>query len=92
MTPRNINRKELAVTHRVRVTQEPTVVREITDAELLDLSRQGLIHSFEHTVEALAIVPEGFKTEAKWSAPKRGDGIVTPAPDVATTLTDIKGE
>ncbi len=33
--------------HRVTVTQEPAVVRTVGDRELLDLDRQGLIHSSE---------------------------------------------
>lgn len=32
---------------KVRVTIEPGVVRSVDDAELIDLDRQGLIHSSE---------------------------------------------
>jgi hypothetical protein len=33
--------------HRITVTQEPRVVREVDDRELEDLDRQGLIYSSE---------------------------------------------
>lgn len=58
--------------HPVRVTQEPGVVREVGNAELLDLARQGLIHSYEHTPEAAAVL-EGtnFETVGNWPAAEK---------------------
>lgn len=79
MTPRTepIERTG-AVTHKLRVTMEPGVVREVDDAELLDLARQGLIHSYEHTPEA-AVVLEGLSLPVeRWKGPKKGEEIVTP--------------
>jgi hypothetical protein len=45
--------------HKVTVTQEPGVVREVDDTELMDLDRQGLIYSSE----------SGEYGRAKWKAP-----------------------
>lgn len=78
--------------HPVRVTQEPGVVRNVTDAELLDLARSGLIHSFEHTAEAAAVL-EGTRIVGdvkKWRAgDKRADVVTAPAPIGATApITD----
>lgn len=80
MTPVTPNRKDSAVTHNVRVTQEPGVVREVDDRELVDLGLLGLIHSFERTPEAVALLPKGFSTDERWKAPAKGDEIVTADP------------
>lgn len=82
--------------HLVRATIEPSVVREVTGAELLDLARQGLIHSYEHTPEA-AVVLEGtvFKAGTKWKpADKKADVATAPAPVGASApgADDTKGE
>ena len=80
----NTDRKDDAVnTHKVRVTQEPGVVREVDDAELNALARQGLVHSYERTDEAAAALPAGFKTDHKWKAPAKGDEAVKASPDLA---------
>lgn len=85
--------------HKLRVTPEPTVVREVDDAELVDLARQGLIHSYEHT-DAAATVLDTFDLRpsvAKWRDAGRGEEIVTPPPGVtdpaasATVDVDKKG-
>lgn len=77
--------------HLVRATIEPSVVREIDDAELLDLARQGFIHSYEKT-EAAAAVLEGtvFKTTSrKWApAEKKADVVTAPAPAGASAPAD----
>jgi hypothetical protein len=74
--------------HRVRATQEPGVVREVSDAELLDLARMGILHSFEHTDEAKAVLDGVTVGKLKaWKDPDRGDEIVTPDP----AMTDTKG-
>ena len=62
--------------HLARVTQEPGVVREVDDAELLDLHRLGILHSYEHTDEASAVLGGVVGTPGKWSAPKKGAEIV----------------
>lgn len=85
--------------HLVTATIEPSVVREVTGAELLDLARQGLLHSYEHTPEAAAVL-EGtvFKAPGKWpaaeKAPKKRDVVKAPAPVGATAPggDDTKGE
>ena len=90
----NTDRKDDAVTlHKVRVTQEPGVVREVDDSELNALARQGLVHSYEHTDEAAAVLPDGFKAPQKWKAPAKGGETVTASPDLATPAasTDTEG-
>ena len=84
--------------HLVRATIEPSVVREVTGAELLDLARQGLIHSYEHT-DAAAAVLEGtvFTAPGKWPAAekvKKADVVKAPAPIGASAPADpdAKGE
>lgn len=64
--------------HLVRATQEPGVVREVEDAELVDLHRSGILHSYEHTAEAEAVLGGTVKTPGKWKAPEKGAEIVTP--------------
>lgn len=85
MTPVVPNeRKGVVTNHLVRATQEPGVVREVDDAELVDLARQGLLHSYERTdaaKEALADV-RVLGTQKPWKAPARGEEIVEPSPDV----------
>lgn len=82
-------------THLVRVTQEPSVVREVDDAELLDLSRQGLLHSYEHTEAAAEVLDGVTKTPGRWKAAERGDDVVTAPPAItdppASAGTDTKG-
>lgn len=62
---------------KVRTTIRPHKVIEVGDAELLDLTRQGLIHSHEDR--------EGLKSPHKWEPAskgeleKTGDGIITGA-------------
>lgn len=82
------------MTHLVRATQEPSVVREIEDAELLDLARQGLLFSYEHTAEAAVVLDGTVKTPGKWKGPDRGEEIVTPPPAVTDppATVDEKGE
>lgn len=72
--------------HKLRVTQEPGVVREVDDAELVDLARQGLIHSYEHTdATADALDKFNLKPEVeRWKAAKKGEDVVTATPDAAT--------
>ena len=71
--------------HLARATQEPGVVREVDDAELLDLHRQGILHAYEHTDEAAAVFGGSHvKTPGKWKPKERGDDVVT-AP---TAMTD----
>lgn len=82
--------------HLVRATIEPSVVREVSGAELLDLARQGLIHSLERTPEAAAVL-EGtnFKAGPKWKpAEKKGEIATAPAPAGATApgADNTKGE
>jgi len=80
--------------HLARATQEPGVVREIDDAELLDLARQGLLYSYEHTDAAAAVLDGTVKTPGKWKSPDRGDDIVTPPAAVTDppASADEKGE
>ncbi len=75
--------------HKLRVTIEPGVVREVDDAELVDLARQGLIHSYEHT-DAAAAVLTAFDlkpTVKKWRDADKGEEIVTAPP----AITDPAG-
>lgn len=67
---------------KVRATIEPGVVREVDDAELVDLQRQGLIHSFEHTDHALEVLPADFKAPHRWREPDKGEDVVTPPPGI----------
>lgn len=80
--------------HLARATQEPGVVREIDDAELLDLARQGLLYSYERTDAAAAVLGGTVKTPGKWKSPDKGDEIVTPPPGVTEppASADEKGE
>lgn len=62
----------MATKTRVRVTQEPNVVREVDDSEFLDLSRMGLIHSHNKG--------DGTSPNA-WEPAERGEEIIdAPAP------------
>lgn len=74
----------MAAKHAVRVTQEPRVVRKVDDAELLDLSRQGLIYSSEsgdhgshkwepETVETETVEAPDPTTATKASTKKKGE-------------------
>lgn len=73
--------------HAVRVTIEPGVVREVEDVVLVDLARQGLIHSYEHTDAAAAVLGGTIKGVAKWKGAERGEEIVTADP----AMTDPDG-
>ena len=81
--------------HKLRVTIEPGVVREVDDAELVDLARQGLVHSYEHTDDAKAVL-HGAGVDAslivnRWKDADKASDVVT-APAAATaTKTDTKG-
>lgn len=83
--------------HKLRVTIEPGVVREVDDAELVDLARQGLIHSYEHTDEAAAVLSaHDLRPKVKtWKAPEKGAEIVTAPPAITDPAgaqsTDTKG-
>lgn len=89
MTPVTIERKEDAVTdkHAVRVTQEPGVVRQIDDAELVDLARQGLIHSYEHTDAAAAVLGGTIKGVKAWKGAEKGEDVV----EAPAAITDSDG-
>jgi hypothetical protein len=96
MSPRKTtDGKDDAVSkHLVRVTQEPGIVREVDDAELTDLARQGLLFSYDHTDEASAVLDGTVKTPSKWKAPARDDERVEAPPattDPAAPATDTKG-
>jgi hypothetical protein len=86
-----IERSGAVATTKVRTTIEPGVVREVDDAELVDLYRQGLIHSLErderHKVLGVA-APKG----SRWVPAERGDDIVTAPAPVTATLTDLNTE
>lgn len=75
--------------HKLRVTIEPGVVREVDDAELVDLARQGLIHSYEHTDEAAVVLADyALKPSVKkWRDADKGEEIVTAPP----AITDPAG-
>lgn len=73
---------------RVRVTIEPGVVREVDDAELLDLHRQGLLHSFERS-EITDAVTGGAKSPHRWQSPAKGDDIVEAPASVTDTATEV---
>lgn len=81
-------RREDAVTdkHPVRVTIEPGVVREVEDVVLVDLARQGLIHSYEHTAAAEKVLGGTIKGVQKWKPAEKGEPIVTA--DAAMTDPD----
>lgn len=68
------------VKHLVRATQEPGVVREVDDAELLDLHRSGILHSYERTDAAAAVLGGTVKTPGKWKSPDKGEAVVEAAP------------
>lgn len=77
--------------HYARVTQEPGVVREIDDTELLALARQGLLHSYEHTAEAkTALGGRHVETPAKWKAADAPSDIVSPDAPI-TDPAEAKG-
>lgn len=80
--------------HKLRVTIEPGVVREVDDAELVDLARQGLIHSYEHTDEAAAVLDRfDLKPKVKsWKAPEKGDDIVTAPPATTEPVSALRSD
>lgn len=81
--------------HHVRATLEPDVVREVSGAELLDLSRQGLLHSYDRTDAAQAALGGSHvKTPGKWKAADKPSEIVTASPALtdAPASADEKGE
>lgn len=55
--------------HLVRATQEPGVVREVDDAELLDLHRFGILHSFEQSAATDRVLGD-VKSPKAWKSPK----------------------
>lgn len=79
--------------HLARATQEPGIVREVDDAELLDLHRQGILHSYEHTEAAAAVLGGAVKTPGKWKSPDRGEETVVapPASTEPPASADVKG-
>lgn len=91
MTPATPNRKDNAVANLVRVTQEPGVVREVDDRELIDLQRSGILHSFEHTEHALEVLPKGYKAANRWKAPEKGAEVVTAPEPVTSTNVGAAG-
>lgn len=95
MSPREtepIERTGAVAKHLVRVTQEPVVVHEVDDTELLDLARQGILHSFERTDAAASVLDEvSDLPRTKWKAPERGADIVTPPPAVTESPSGEKG-
>lgn len=79
-------------THAVRVTQEPGVVRNVDDRELVDLARQGLLHSYEHTPEAADVLAgTSFEPVAKWKAPGKSTPVVV-TPDPAGASVPVTAE
>lgn len=64
---------------RVRITMEPSVVREVDDSEFTDLSRQGLIHSHNRG--------DGTSPE-DWEPAERGEEIVTAPPAIVDPPAD----
>lgn len=92
MSPRNqTDRKDTTVTHSVRVTQEPGVVHEVDDRELLDLSRQGILHSYEHTDEAAEILSGTVATPGKWKAATKGEDPVVAPPAITDPPASVDG-
>jgi hypothetical protein len=82
MTPEKSTRKEadaMAKT-KVRTTIEPGVVLTVDDSELLDLDRQGLIHSSE----------SGKYGKAKWPAADKAEKTADKA-DSAADAAEKKG-
>lgn len=64
--------------HLVRATIQPDVVLKVSDAELVDLSRQGLLHAYEHTDEAATVLGGAHvTTPGKWKAPAKSGDVVT---------------
>lgn len=64
---------------RVRVTMEPSVVREVDDSEFTDLSRMGLIHSHNRG--------DGSSPE-EWEPAERGEEIVSAPPAITDPAAD----
>lgn len=84
------------MTHKLRVTIEPNVVREVDDSELVDLARQGLIDSYEKTDAAADVLSaHGIKAPSKkWADAKKGEATVAAPADLTTPPADAaqKGE
>lgn len=78
--------------HKLRVTIEPGVVREVDDAELVDLARQGLIHSYEHTEAAKAVLhTSGVDVSLivnRWKDADKASDVVTAPAAMTDTKTD----
>jgi hypothetical protein len=93
VTPRETLNERIGAVgkHLVRVTQEPGVVREVDDAELVDLARQGLIHSYNHTDETKSLLDGDVKTVGKWRAAERGDDVVTAPPAITDPPASVGG-
>lgn len=65
--------------HLVRATQEPGVVREVDDAELLDLHRMGILHSFEQTAATDRVLGD-VKSPKSWKSPEEDEAKVEADP------------
>ncbi len=75
MNPRTDRKDDAVAKTRVRVTQEPSVVREVDEAEFTDLRRQGLLHSHNR----------GDGTSPNpWEPKKESEDVVQTA-DIAST-------
>lgn len=72
---------------KVRTTFNPDVILDVEDSEFLDLSRQGLINSYDHGNKPL---PEGFEP---WKGGEVTTGLdVQPAEDETKKTTTKKGD
>lgn len=81
------------MSHLVRATQEPDVVREVGDAELLDLARSGILHSFKHTPEAKAVLEGTVYPEVeKWVPVRKAEDIVTAPPGMTDPAAPATGD
>ncbi len=77
MIPRTDRKDDAVATKtRVRVTQEPSVVREVDEAEFTDLRRQGLLHSHNRG--------DGTSPN-EWEPKKSGEEVVDQTADIAST-------
>lgn len=88
----NERTRDMANTTKVRTTFTPDTVLEVGDAELIDLKRQGLLHSHEPLSDELkAYFPKSAASQKPWKDGKAEtvDPGQLSAPDVADT--DKKG-
>lgn len=86
MTPREATPTErndaVAKSTKVRVTMEPGVVRKVDDRELVDLDRQGLIHSSE----------SGEYGSHEWKPEETDANVVEASAPVTETKTGRAGK